>query len=123
MDSLEVYLDNIAAAATQTAANGGLLAELSAILAISVDNVSRHQQDIKNLLEQINELKKKGASDTIGATVPGGMTTICAHCEAVGRTALRRKNARCFDSRKMKDRKDWARKLMDEKGVKCKDDE
>ena len=41
MESLEGYLDNIAAAATQTAANGGTLAELAAILAISVDTFSR----------------------------------------------------------------------------------
>ena len=47
MDSLEGYLDNIAAAATQTAANGGLLAELAASLEISVDTVARQQLEIK----------------------------------------------------------------------------
>ena len=47
MDSLEGYLDNIAAAATQTATSGGLLAELAASLAVSLDNVTRHQQEIK----------------------------------------------------------------------------
>ena len=41
LDLLEGYLDNIAAAATQTAANGGPLAELGASLAISVDTVAR----------------------------------------------------------------------------------
>ena len=41
MDSLEGYLDIIAAAATQTAANGGPLAELAASLAISFDTVTR----------------------------------------------------------------------------------
>ena len=44
MDSLERYLDNIAAAATQMAANGGLLAELVDILTISVDTVASQQQ-------------------------------------------------------------------------------
>ena len=34
LDSLEVYLDNIAAAATQTAATGTPLAELAASLAV-----------------------------------------------------------------------------------------
>ena len=59
MDSLEGYLDNIAAAATQTAANGGPLTELAASLAISVDAVVRQQQEIKHLSEQINALKRK----------------------------------------------------------------
>ena len=39
MDSLEGYLDNIAAAATQTVAKGGPLSELAASLIISVDTV------------------------------------------------------------------------------------
>ena len=47
MDSIEGYLDNIVAAATQTAANGGPLAELAASLAISVNTVDRQQQEIK----------------------------------------------------------------------------
>ena len=41
MDSLEGYLDNIAAAATEIAANGGPLAELAASLVILVDTVAR----------------------------------------------------------------------------------
>ena len=43
LDSLEGYLDNIAAAATQTAATGTPLAELAASLAVSVDTVARQQ--------------------------------------------------------------------------------
>ena len=43
LDSLKGYLDNIAAAATQTAANGGPLAELAASLAVSVDTVNIQQ--------------------------------------------------------------------------------
>ena len=39
-DSLEGYLDNIAAAAMQMAKNGGPLAELAASLDISVDPVA-----------------------------------------------------------------------------------
>ena len=80
LDSLEVYLDNIAAAATKTAANGGPLAELAASLEISVDTVTRQQQEIKRLSEQINTLKKKGTIATSGAKLPGGMTTICTQC-------------------------------------------
>ena len=123
MDSLEGYLENIAAAATQTAANGGPLAELAASLAISFDTVARQQQEIKHFSEQINALKKKGTPTNSGATFPGGATTICTNCEAVGRTVPHRKNACYFDPRKMTDRKYWARKLMEEKGVKYKDDE
>ena len=54
LDSLEGYLENIAAAATKTAANGGPPAELAASLAISVDTVTRQQQEIKCLSEQGN---------------------------------------------------------------------
>ena len=122
MDSLEGYLDNIAVVATQTAANGGPLAELAASPDISVDTVARQQQEIKSLSEQINSLKKRGTHATSSDTFPGG-TTVCTHCEAVGRTAPNRKNGCYFDPRKMIDRKDWARKLMDEKGVTYKDDE
>ena len=71
LDSLEVYLDNIAAAATQTAANGVPLEELSASLDISVNTAARQKQGIKRLSEQINALKKNGGSATSGATVPG----------------------------------------------------
>ena len=85
MDSLEGYLDNIPAAATQTSANGGPLAELAASLDISVDTVARQQQEINRFPEQVNALKKKVASATSGAK--RGNNTICTHCEAVGRTA------------------------------------
>ena len=44
LDSLEGYLGNIAAAATQTVAKGGPLVELAASLEISVDTVARQQQ-------------------------------------------------------------------------------
>ena len=59
LESIEGYLDNIAAAATQMAANGGLLTELAASLEISVDTVARHQLEIKQLSEQISALKNK----------------------------------------------------------------
>ena len=49
LNSLESYLDNIAAAATQTVAKGGPLAELAAILAISINTVARQQQEINRL--------------------------------------------------------------------------
>ena len=92
LDSLEGYLDNIAAGAMQTSANGDPLEELAASLAISVDTVARQQQEIKNLSERLNALKRKGASATSGATLQGGTNTVCTHCEAVGRTAPHRKN-------------------------------
>ena len=44
MDLLEGYLNNIAAAATQTADPGGPLAELAASIAVSLDTVARKQQ-------------------------------------------------------------------------------
>ena len=59
LDSLEGYLDNITAAATQTAANGTPLAELATSLAVLVDTVARQQLEIKRLTEHINALRKK----------------------------------------------------------------
>ena len=59
LDSLEGYLDNIAAAAMQTAATGTPLAELAASLAVLVDTVARKQLEIKRLTEHINALRKK----------------------------------------------------------------
>ena len=40
IDSLEGYIDNIAAATTKTAANSCPLAEIAASLAVSVDTVA-----------------------------------------------------------------------------------
>ena len=90
-------MDNIVAAATQAAENIGPLAELAASLAISVDTVARHQEEIKCLSEQVNFLKNRGTqADSVG-TFPRG-TTLCTHCEAVGRTAPHRKNACYLDT-------------------------
>ena len=96
VDLLVGYLDNISAEATQTAENGGPIAELAASLAISVDNVARQQKEIKRLSEQINALKNKGTQATSGATLSGG-TTVCSHCEAVGCTSPHIKNDCYFD--------------------------
>ena len=90
-DYLEGYLDNITAAATQTAANGGPLAELAASLEVSVDTVARQKLEIKRLTEHINALKNKGGAVTTG--VPGTVGNnfpLCKHCEAVGQTVPHR---------------------------------
>ena len=68
LGSLEGYLDNIAAAATQTAATGTPLAEMAASLAVSVDTVAIQQIEIKRLTEHIKALREKGVSGT--ASVP-----------------------------------------------------
>ena len=104
-ESLEGYLDSIAAAATKTAAKGVPLAEFVASLEISVDTVARQQQEIKRLSEQVHALKKRGTQSASVRTLTGG-TTVCTHCEAVVRTAPHRKNVYYFDQRKMTDRKE-----------------
>ena len=58
--SLEGCLNNIVAAAKQTAATGGPLAELAASLAVSMDTFARQQIEIKRLTEHINAMRKKG---------------------------------------------------------------
>ena len=75
VDSLERYLNNIAAAATQAVANGGPLAELSTSLSISVNTVALQAKEIKCLYKQMNALKKKGTlTSSSGTTSGGGMT-------------------------------------------------
>ena len=116
-------MDNIAATATQIYANGGPLAELAASQEISVDTVDRQQQEIKRLSEQISVFKKKGASATSGATVPGVNNNVYKKFEAVGLAAPHRRNSTYFDPQKIPDIKDWARRLMEEKLVNIKDNE
>ena len=67
-------------------------------------------------------MKKRRMQQPSVGTLTGG-TTVCTHCEAVGRTVPYSKNACYFNTRKMTDQKEFARKIMDEKGVACKDDE
>ena len=113
LDSLEGYLDNIAAAAMQTAATGTPPVELAASLAVSVNTVARQQIEIKRLTEHINAFRKKNVSVT--ASVPNtgdNNATTCKHCKAVGRSASHRNNQCFFDPRKNKHRLDWAAKLM-----------
>ena len=80
LDSLEGYLDNIAAAATHTAATGTPLAELAASLAVSVDTVARQQIEIKRLTEHINALRKKDVAGTPSVPSTGdNNATACKH--------------------------------------------
>ena len=95
LDSLEGYLDNIAATATQTAANDGPLTELAASLAVSVDTVARQKIKIKRLTKHINALKKKGGAVTAGVPGKGGTNSKsphCKNCAVVGQTASHRNN-------------------------------
>ena len=118
LDSLEGYLDNIAAAATQTDATGTPLAELAASLAVLVDTVARQQIEIKRLTEHINALRKKGAASTASVSSTGdNNATACKHCKAVGRSVPHRNNHCFFDPRKNKNIVDWAVKLVKAKGV------
>ena len=92
---------------------------------ISVDTAARRQQEIKRLYKNINALKKRGTHAASIGTLPGGRlvgTTVCTHYEAVDRTASHRKNECYFDPRNITDRKEWAQKLMDKKGVAYKYD-
>ena len=120
LDSLEGYIDNIASSATQTAANGGPLAELAARLAVSVDTVARQKIQIKRLTEQNNALKKKGGAVTAGVPGTGGTNSNyprCKHCAAVGRSAPHRNNKFYFDPRKKKERQGWEKRFMEAKEI------
>ena len=103
LDSFEGYLDNITAAATQTAATGTPLAESAASLALSVDTVARQQIEIKRLTEHFNALREKGVSITSSVRNTGNNNaTTCKHCKAVGRSAPHQNNHCFFDPRKNK---------------------
>ena len=118
LDSLEGYLDNIAVAATQAAATGTPLAELTASLAVSVDTVARQQIEIKRLTEHINVLRKKRGSVTAGVTNTGDNNSpTCKHFTTVRRSAPNRHNQCLFDPRKNKNRMGWETKLMEAKGI------
>ena len=88
LDSLEGYLDNIAAAATQTAATGTPLLEMADSLAVLVDTVAIQHMEIKILTEHINAFRKKGGSVTAGVPNTGDNNSpTCKHCTAVGYSA------------------------------------
>ena len=110
LDSLEGYLYNITEAATQTAANGGPLAELAASLAVTMDTVARPQLEIKLLTEHINALKKKGGAVTNGVQGTGGNNfPPCEHYEEVGRMAPHRHNRCYFDPKKEQKHNGWGK--------------
>ena len=118
LDSLEGYLDNIAAAATQTAATGTSIAEFADSLAVSVDTVARQQTEIKRLTEHINDLRKKGGSVTAGVPNTGDNNSpTCKHCTSVARSEPHRHNQCFFDPRKKKNGMGRATKLMEAKGI------
>ena len=77
------------------------------------------------MYEQINDMKKRGTqASNIGKTAGGGLTgNVRPHCAAVGRTASHKNNSCYFEPKKMMDRREWDRKLMDENGVARNDDE
>ena len=118
LDSLEGYLDIIAALAKQTAATSTPLAKLAASLAVSVDTVARQQMEIKRLTEHINALRKKGGSVRAGVPNTGDNNSpTCKQCTAVGRSAPHRHNQCFFGPIKNKNRMGWAKNLMEAKGI------
>ena len=70
-------------------------------------------------------MNKKGTkASSIGTRAGCGLTgNVCPHCTEVGRTAPHKNNSCYFDQKRMTDRREWACKLMDEKGVACNEDE
>ena len=70
-------------------------------------------------------MKKKGTqASSIGTTVGGVLTgNVCPQSAKVGRTAPHKKNSCSFDPNRMTDIREWACRLMDEKGVACNDEE
>ena len=109
MDSLEGYLNNITAAATQTADPGGPLVELAASLAVSVDTVARQQQDIKRLTAQVNAFTKKGPQETKEKEQE---KMIYKNCEAVGRTTPHGKKC-VFEPKKIRSGRKNLWKIME----------
>ena len=67
---------------------------------------------------QVNAFKKKVPQETSGKE---SKRMIREHFKAVGRTEPHGKKC-FFDPKKMTDRKEWARELMEKNGVPCKED-
>ena len=72
----------------------------------------------------MNAMKNRGTqASSIGTTAGGGLVgNVCPHCAAVGHTAPHKNNYCYFYPKNMTDRREWDQKLMNEKGVACKDD-
>ena len=116
LDSLEGYLENIAAAATLIAATGTPLADLAASLAVSVDMVAQQQLEIKRLTEHINALRKKGGAVTAGVPNTGrNNSPNFNHCAAVGRLVPHCNNQCYFDPRKNMNSMGWETELTEAK--------
>ena len=92
---------------------------------ISVDTLASQQQEINLLYEQINAMKKRGTqASSIGKMAGGGMVgNVLPKFAAVGHTTPHKKNSCYFDPKNMTERREWSRKLMNEKVMACKDDE
>ena len=75
---------------------------------MSVNTVTRQQQDIQRLTAQLHDFTKKGQQETKDKE---GDKLLSKHCEVVGSTTPNRKKC-FFDPNKMTDRKEWARELM-----------
>ena len=122
MDSLAVYLENIVAEATENdSAQGGLLAELSASIDILEDTNYTQAKELEQLQQEVNALQnRKGIGDAMGNL---SNQEVCPNCAAVGRSAPHKKGNFFFDKKKMTNIKEWARKLVDDKSVKCRDNE
>ena len=68
--------------------------------------------------------KKVTQAYSIGTAEGDGMTgKVFPHCNAVGFTDPHKNNSCYFDQNRMTDIREWACKLMDEKGVACNEDE
>ena len=70
-------------------------------------------------------MKKRGKqASSIGKMAGGGLVeTVWTYYAVVGCNAPHKKNSCYFDPKKMTDRREWARKMMDEKGAAYKYDE
>ena len=59
-----------------------------------------------------------------GTATGGGQTgNMCLHCAAIDHTAPHQNNSYYFNPKNMTDRREWAQKFLDEKGVAYNDDE
>ena len=67
--------------------------------------------------------KKVTQAYSIGTAEGDGMTgKVFPHCNAVGFTDPHKNNSCYFKPKRMMKRREWARKLIDEKGVQCNDE-
>ena len=86
-----------------------------------VDTNTVQAKELEQLQLEVDALEKR---KSIGDTTSNSRNQeVCPNYAAVGRSARHKKGICLFGPKNMTNRKEWVRNLMDDKSVKCKNNE